>query len=260
MLLFKVLQEFLLPSVFIFVLILVGVIFLLREKRKRVGKALIIIGIALYYLFSITPVADLILLPLESQYQPIQREQINRADAAVLLLGGKESDELRASELLRIYYSKFQILNQSTNFCARSSPQQVVGSDSKFQIVISGRYPLGRERSEAKKVKEYLIERGVPSDIIILEARSRTTLESARNVKEIVGAKPFFLVTSAYHMPRAMETFQKFGMNPIPAPADFKRVGNYDVSDFFPRAKNLRDCDLAFHEYFGILFYRMLGY
>ena len=101
MIFFKILQEFLLPSVFIFILILTGLILLFKKKQKS-GKILIILGAFLYYLFSISPISDLILFPLEKQYQPIQKRDLNSADIIVLLLGGKEADILRASEVIKI--------------------------------------------------------------------------------------------------------------------------------------------------------------
>ena len=91
----------------------------------------------------------------------------------------------------------------------------------------------------------------------ILEAQSRTTFESAKNIKQILGDEPFFLVTSSYHLPRSMEVFQKMGTKPIAAPTDFRKEESYDILDFFPSARNLEKSDLALHEYFGILFYRI---
>jgi len=232
MLFLKILEMFLLPSVFVLVLILIGIILIFRKKRGKLGKILIILGILLYYLFSITPVADLIISPLEKQYQPVQKEELNKADKIVLLLGGKESDVLRASEVLRLY-------------------------NLQSAIIISGRDPLSPKIEEAKEVKEFLTERGISAENIILEDKSRNTFESAKNIKEILDDEPFFLVTSAYHLPRAIETFQKARTNPIPAPADFKIEKNYDILDFFPDAQNLRNSDIALHEYFGILWYRL---
>jgi len=241
MALFKVLQWFLVPSGFVFVLLVIGVILIFRKKRKvkKAGKILLTLGILFYYLFSITPIADLILTPLESKYQFLRAEDLSKASTAVLLLGGKESDVLRASEILRLYNSQFTTYNL------------------KPKIIISGTDPLGTEKEEAKNLKIYLIERGIPSENIIVEDKSRNTKESAENVKELTGKKPFFLITSAYHMPRSMEIFEKYGLNPIAAPTDFKRDENYDLLDFFPDAQNLRNSDLAFHEYFGIIFYRL---
>jgi len=249
--LFKILQFFLLPSTFILVLILIGLIFL--SKQRRTGKILVIIGLLLYYIFSITPVTDLILLPLESQYQPVQKNEFDKADKIVLLLGGKESDVLRASEVLRIYV-------QSSKFKVQSS-----------KIIVSGKDPLNPERNEAEGVKEFLVGWGIPPENIILENQSRNTFESAKNIKKLVGTAPFFLVTSAYHMPRAMETFQKMGTNPISAPTDFKTKKtlhqnefgtrfSYNLLDFFPGLGNLKNPNLVFHEYLGILLYKTLRY
>lgn len=232
MIIFKVLQAFLSPSVFILALITIGLIFLFRRKKQKIGKVLIIAGIIFYYIFSITPVADLILEPLESQYQPIQKDEFKKTNKIVLLLGREESAILRAGEVLRIYFKK-------------------------YQIIISGMDPLSPERNEAKKTEQYLVERGVAPEDIILENKSRNTFESAKNVKELVGEEPFFLVTSGYHMPRSIESFKNAGTNPIPAPVNFKTKKIYNILDFFPNSKNIGKIDLAFHEYFGIIFYRL---
>jgi len=230
--LFKILQEFLLPSVFILVLILAGLTLLFRQGKQKIGKKLIVLGVIFYYIFSITPVADLILLPLESQYSLLKQDELDRADKIVLLLGRGETNVLRASEILRLY-------NQQS------------------EVIISGTSILNQERNVAEEVKEYLLQRGIFPEDIILENKSRNTAESAKNIKEIVSREPFFLVTSAYHMPRSIEAFQKMGTNPIPAPTDFKIERDYNILDFFPNPNNLEKSDLAFHEYFGILFYRL---
>jgi len=208
-------------------------------KSKKIGKIFLVSGIAFYYLFSITPVADLALLPLESQYIQIEENELGKTDKIVLLLGGREGDVLRASEVLRLYNLQLTTYNLQS------------------VIVISGIDPLNPQKKEAEDVKEFLTERGIPAENIVLEDKSRNTAESAKNIKELLGKEPLFLVTSAYHLPRSVETFEKAGLNPVPAPADFKVEGQYNILDFFPDAKNLRNSDLAFHEYFGIIYYRL---
>ncbi|HOA47769.1 MAG TPA: YdcF family protein, partial [Candidatus Pacearchaeota archaeon] len=185
MIIFKILQWFLVPSGFIFVFLVVGLILIFRKKRKlkKIGKIFLAVGVTLFYLFSITPIADLILTPLENMYQPIGIEDLDKANTIVLLLGGKESDVLRASEVLRIYNLKQMIYNLQPT------------------VIISGDDPLGTQKEEANNLKMYLIERGIPSENIILEDQSRNTKESAENIKKMIGKEPFFLVTSAYHMP-----------------------------------------------------------
>ena len=236
MLFFKTLQQFLLPSSFVLLLILIGLILLLASKKKKLGKFLVIAGILLYYLFSITPVSNFLLSPLESKYSFLEAEDMQKADKIVLLLGGKEADILRGSEVLRIAHLK----------------------DQEVKIIISGTDPLLPTSEEALGVKRFFVARGLEEENIVIEGQSRNTWESIRNVKEIVEEKPFFLVTSAYHMERAKREFEKVEANPIPAPTDFKiKTEKYNALDFLPDAQNLRKSDLAIHEYLGILWYRL---
>jgi len=238
MIIYKLLQEFLLPSVFVLFFLILGFLLVNRDRSKK----LLILGIVFYYFFSITPISDLFLSPFENRYRQIQDGEMGKSTKIVLLLGGLETDVLRASEVLRIYYQKTRIENQET------------------KIIVSGRDPLTLTNNEVDSVQGFLEDRGVAPEDIILEDNSRNTAESARCVKEMVGDSPFILVTSAYHMPRSMEAFQKIGANPISAPTDFKVKKDYAVLDFFPDSRNLKKTDLAFHEYFGIIFYRFLKY
>lgn len=236
MLLLKILQQFLLPSVFILIFVLIGFIFLL--KKQKIGKFLIVIGVILYYFFSISPVSDLIISPLENKYVPLEQNELQQTNNIILLLGGPESDVLRASEALRIYNLKLE----------------------KPLIYIAGRNFLSKE-NQALKLKNYLIERGIDERNILLEDKSKTTFESAQNIAEILKQEPFFLITSAYHLPRSMWIFKKNNTNPIPAPTDFKYTKNgYNFFDFFPKANNLKNVDSAFHEYFGLVYYRLKSY
>jgi len=236
MLFFKSLQQFLLPGSFVLVLILLGIVFLFLLKKNKIGKFFLICGIILYYLFSITPVSNFLLSPLEGKYSFLQTEEMEQADKIVLLLGGKEADVLRGSEVLRIAHIR----------------------DHQVKIIISGTDPLLPGSEEALGVKRFFVSRGLKEEDIIIEGRSRNTWENIRNVKEIVGEKTFFLVTSAYHMERSIREFEKVGAKPIPAPTDFKiKAERYNLIDFFPDPQNLRNSNLAFHEYFGILWYRL---
>ena len=234
MLLIKICQQFLLPSVFIPILIIIGFIFLFLFKKKKTSKILIFIGIVLYYFFSITPLSDLIIAPLENKYPKLEQNELQQADKVVLLLGGQESDVLRASEALRIYNLK----------------------QEKPIIYIAGRDFLSKQ-NQALELKNYLIELGIDEENVLLEDESKTTFESSQNIEKILGQEPFFLITSAYHLPRSVWIFKKNNTNPIPAPTDFKIQNEYDLFDFFPKANNLKNTDAAFHEYFGILYYKL---
>ena len=74
------------------------------------------------------------------------------------------------------------------------------------------------------------------------------------------GDEPFLLVTSAFHIPRAIFFLRKIGLNPIAAPADFLGQSryNYAFSPWFPAADHFAHSSYAIKEYAGLLFYRFL--
>ncbi len=236
MTLLGVVQQLILPSLFTPIIIFFGLLLTFRKKNLKVGRVIIIIGLALYCGFSITPVADLLLEPLERDYKTLQVDRIEEADKIVLLLGGRESDVLRASEVLKLAHL----------------------TDHRAKIIISGTDPSNPKSEEAIAVKRFFVARGIPSGNIVIEGRSRNTWENVRNIAELTGEESFFLVTSAYHMKRSMREFERVGANPIPAPMDFRVRGEYGIYSYLPNAQHLRNSDLAIHEYFGILFYNFL--
>ncbi len=236
MVIFKLLQSFLMPSAFVFLFVAVGFLFL--KKKKKIGQILLIGGAFFYYFFSITPISEFLLMSLEEKHRSLRVEDISRAEKVVLLLGGRESNILRSSEVLRIWHL----------------------ADGKMKLIISGTDPLVATSEEANAVRNYFIYRGVDEGDIVIEGKSRNTRENVINVKEIVEEEEFFLVTSAYHMERAVIEFERLGARPIPAPTDFKRrrVTNYNIFDFVPNAQNLRNSDIALHEHLGVVYYRFV--
>lgn len=102
---------------------------------------------------------------------------------------------------------------------------------------------------------------GIPDSAILLENRSWDTDDEARYLRPMLDNRRFLLVTSACHMPRALLTFRRYGMTPIPAPADFEAhpmSASYKM--FLPSPNGLKASDKAFREYLGmtVVFVKML--
>ncbi len=228
---YRLIRSFIYPSMFVYLTLILG-LFLFLKKRKW-GQRLVIFSIASYFLFSWAPFTNILIRGLESQYEKLEDQDIDKADQVVVLLGGELGSQLRANEALRLYFLKNQ----------------------EGKIIISGRY--FDDVNIGRMIKNYLIERGVNFEDIILEEESKNTFQHAIYLKEIVGDDSFFLVTSQYHMPRSMEVFEKAGLNPLAVPADSRISELTDFFDFLPNSYNLYSSDIAFHEYLGILFYRV---
>ena len=83
-------------------------------------------------------------------------------------------------------------------------------------LIPSGGQGSDETVSEAEAMAKYLMDKGIPADKIILENRSTTTLENLKYSKEIIdaqeGRKYTVLVTSNYHVYRALRYCRKIGL------------------------------------------------
>jgi uncharacterized SAM-binding protein YcdF (DUF218 family) len=130
------------------------------------------------------------------------------------------------------------------------------------QVIVSGGNPQRHSATEADIYLPYLLRKRVPRADIVLENRSRTTYENARNVSAILEQSRYdalILVTSAYQMPRALLDFHCFGLAPQPSISSALRAR----LGVLPRYENLVNAEIALHELIGIAqfhVYRAIGW
>lgn len=123
------------------------------------------------------------------------------------------------------------------------------------------------EKREALFVKKYLKSIGIPDSIIITESNSKNTYENAVFTKKILDSLnikgDFLLVTSGYHMPRALAIFKKAGyknLKPfITNRVSGKRRFTFDHL-FIPNPGAMSALDAMIHEWVGFLIYKIKGY
>src|SRR5205085_6891262 len=80
-------------------------------------------------------------------------------------------------------------------------------------------------QTEAEAARTVLEEWGVPESAILVETRSKNTAENgafSRDVLATRGIQRVLLVTSAYHMPRAVAAFRRAGLQVSPSPTDIQ--------------------------------------
>jgi uncharacterized SAM-binding protein YcdF (DUF218 family) len=120
---------------------------------------------------------------------------------------------------------------------------------------------FAKNLSEAARAKIFFDSMGVAPERVIYESQSHTTYENAILSKTLPGvdpSQPWLLLTSAFHMPRAMATFDKAGWNVTPYPVDY-RVGIQTPWSQYSLEHGARKWHIALHEMVGLLAYRLAG-
>lgn len=82
-------------------------------------------------------------------------------------------------------------------------------------IIVSGGQGPGEDITEAEAMRRYLVEKGIAQDSIILEDRSKSTIENLKNSKVIMeekGLRNAVIVSNKFHLKRASNTVLKLGM------------------------------------------------
>ena len=241
---------FLLPPSGPLLLVLLGLLL----HRIRPGRALVVLGALLLYLFSLPMVSYALMAQLQKNYWPPDLEGLGDAEAIVVLGAGYRSgaeeysgETVNALALVRLRYAAY--LHRQTGLpvvASGGAPEQ--GPDD-----LEPRVP------EAIWMAEVLQEFGVESPLI--EDQSRDTwgnAEQSAALLEALGIRRVALVSHAHHMPRAVWSFRQAGLEVVPAPtgAFVPRDTALSLGSFRPQATALYNSWLATHEYLGILWYR----
>lgn len=122
-------------------------------------------------------------------------------------------------------------------------------------------------RPEGEVLAERAIALGIPRERIVVAGRASNTEAEAAAVAAALGSpaapgarREIILVSSAYHLRRARLNFEKAGFDVVPFPVDFQ-TGDGPISfiDVLPAADALKDTETALREFYGYLFYRIVG-
>ena len=122
---------------------------------------------------------------------------------------------------------------------------------------------LGAEAlSEASVAERFFLDQGISSDRLLLEARSRNTAENARMSLALATpglGETWVLVTSAFHMPRAMRSFEAAGWPELIAwPVDY-RTSRFKDDIGWDLTGHLQVLNTGIREWVGQLAYRWTG-
>jgi uncharacterized SAM-binding protein YcdF (DUF218 family) len=243
------------PSNALPLLALVGAGLGFLPRTRTLGLSLVILGSLGVLVAGLTPVPDLVLAPLEARFPEFRDD--GRPVAGIIVLGGAiEPGKSLARDQLLLNDAGERMI--ALGDLARRYPDA--------RVVFSGGSAAlsGAGTSEAEVVERFAGTLGVAPGRLAIEARSRNTHENAAYTVAQIGAKPgerWLLVTSAWHMPRAVGCFRVAGLAVTPYPVDFRTSDRPSrlIAALFA-SEGLHDLDLGTKEWIGLLAYRLAGY
>ncbi|STX29444.1 membrane protein [Legionella beliardensis] len=231
-------------TLLLFAIILI--VFYKKKTERRIFYGCLTV-FCLLLLFSTGWLPQLTVKCLENQYPIINKPDPN-VKWVVVLSGGQTPYANRPANML-LYSASLKRLIEGVRLY-RQLPQA--------KLMLSGG-GYGQDASEAQRMADVVTFLGVPADKILLEKSSINTAAQAKLLKKYLKNEPFYLVTSATHMPRSMYLFKQQGLNPIAAPTDFTIYwdNEYQRKVYLPSPQNLVYLTVAWHEILGLLWQKM---
>lgn len=240
----KVVAQLLLPPANLLLLGLFGAV--LARRRRKLGVTLITLSAVALYLLSIPIVATRLLSALEPAAAVDLRQP---AQAIVILGGGVHANTPEYGG---------ETINPMTLERARYGAR--LNRQTQLPIAVTGGVLMRGQRVSEGELMEKSLREDFQVPVQWVESQAHTTEQNAvltAGILRPLGITRVYLVTHAWHMPRAMLSFSAAGLQPVPAPTGFTTSFPSDVRGFIPDAKSLQKSYYAMHEAIGFLWYRL---
>lgn len=237
-------------------LLLLGIVagvLMLRTRWRRGGERLLVACAAVGVFLCVVPVGAVMVGALEDRF-PAMHEPPPKVDG-IVVAGGV------VDPVMTHYRRQASIGGAAERLFAMAS---LAKRYPKAKLVFTG--GSGRlfeqDKKEAHLVAPILRVLGVDPARVTFEDQSRNTTENAEFSRRLVDPKAgetWLLVTSAWHMPRAVGSFRKAGWPVVAYPVNYRTTGESMPSFEFNFGYGIDSLGFAVHEYLGLLSYWLTG-
>jgi uncharacterized SAM-binding protein YcdF (DUF218 family) len=229
------------PTIFI-VVCLAGA--LIALVRRRIGTAVMLVGSISLYL-SAMPVTSCLLQGLPG---PIAVAPDTGGAEAIVVLAA-DAHPGGADGHYRVGERTLERLAIAARLHRRL----------KLPLAVSGG-PIGDANVSAAQLMQTELEENFAVPVRWREDRSRNTFENAEFTSRMLKADQIariIVVTQGTDIARAIWSFERAGLHPMPWPTSRTSFGSLRVADFLPDTRALRDTFYALHELIGLAYYRI---
>src|ERR1700733_4512781 len=230
--------------------VLIGVL-LCFGRRARFGRGLALTAILILLAAATLPLGMLLIAPLENRF-PVPPMDLP-APEGIIVLGGAINDPVSQARQETVFNEGGERVTEAVVLAKRYPQARGVYTSGSSSFT-------GGTSTEALQARKLMSQMGIAPERVTIEDKSRNTDENALFTAAIVHPEPsqhWLIVTSAFHMPRAMGIFEKVGFNAVAYPVSFYTLGRWtgDLSLSFRWERNLRAFETALHEWIGLAAY-----
>ncbi len=249
----KTLGFFALPSNLAISAGILGIL-LLFTRFRRLASWLVVTSLVLIAIAGWSPLGNMLILPLEQRFPPWNPS--GGAPDGIVVLGGAITPEVSAARGVVALNEAAERITATAELARRYPNARIIYAGGSAALM-SDRIP------EAPYAVSELEALGIAHDRITAEEQSRNTIENAVFSRLLAQPQPgerWLLVTSAFHMPRAIAAFRAAGFPVEAYPVDWRTRGPIDATrPFDSLSEGLARTDAAVHEWIGLLTYRLSG-
>ena len=244
---------FLQPSNLFFVILLLGLV-LICKGHRRSGLSTLTACMVFYALVMFGPLTNWLMVPLEKRFSALTNDVAQGPYSGIIILAGAE----------RITTSTHH--NQVTLNGAGERLIEAAALARKFPdlpIIYCGGAHAEGMLTEAEVARKFFTEAGIDLSRIRFDDKSYNTYTNALEAKKLIKSEEtgkWFLVTSAFHMPRAVGAYRTAGLNIQPYPVDYRTNLSSSWLGWPNAGRNFYELDYAVHEWFGLLAYYISGH
>jgi len=238
-------------NLFFLVLIVCGL--LLWSPWVKAGRALlsVLVGVGLF--IAIVPVGSWIVWHLENRFPAL--EQLPDQIDGIVVAGGVIDPWISQARGQTAIGGAVERITAGSQLAVLFPAAKVIFSGGSGDI-------LRQNLKEADYAAPIFQQLGVSAERVIFENQARNTVENAEVTYKIANPQPgetWVLVTSAFHMPRAMGTFRQAGWKIRAYPTDYSTYPQFKWQYGFDLLSGLGKLNQAAHEILGLIFYRVTG-
>jgi uncharacterized SAM-binding protein YcdF (DUF218 family) len=255
------------PVALLFVFSIVLFVALLRPSRRRSRSRssrsgpprwawpAFLAWVALYLVCSAPIIVNPLIALVEDPYLSVPA--CPAGSHLVLLGGGVDSRIVDSSEFARM---------RPATLARATAAAQLAATEPQTRVIVAG--GALKQIAEAEVIAAYLVKLGVGPAQIVQETASSNTRENAVNVAALLADEtvtgPVRLLTSAMHMPRALQTFKQVldpsGVQLCPVSVDVQALKEVPPYALMPQTTAIARFDLLLHELVALMAYKVRGW